>query len=386
MSDLLANGHAVERAELRVPKSGPWTAEVKLAEGVTLTGSVALAIGGRELRGTVRRGRDYQGDATHRIVGGADGWRKSVAPQGYYAAEGVRLRAVLGDAAAAVGETVVVSDRSVGGHFVRQAGPASRVLGQVLAPTEAWWIDDAGVTQVGARPAGLVASSYEVLDEDDAAGLVLVASETPLDLDPGRSVVVGGAERVILLAHHVLDKSRVRSSLWTVDVATGLRDTVRGLFPRLDYLGHYAYRVVSQDGPRLELEPVRPELGMPALKGVSARPGIGGARTTFVSGTEVVVAFVDGDPSRPFVAFVAGELEPGAVPEEVELGASDLVAIGPDADMVELGSGSEIVSPVDATGRPLRWGDTVLAPTIAQLGTPFVLSPAPGTPVAKVRA
>lgn len=384
MSDCILAGNAVTRLDLHVPWAGPWRADVALAEGVVLAGRVELELGGRTLVGTVRRGGVYQGQGRYRIVGGADGWPKSVGAQAYQADTGVLLSTVLGDAAAAVGETVVMTDRSLGAHFVRQAGPAQRVLAQVIADAETWWVDDAGVTNIGARPAGLLATSLEVLDVDESTGLVLVACETPLELEPGKRIVAGGAEREIRSVIHRMTRERVRTEVWTIDLAEARGTWTREALPGLAFLGFYEYRVISQDGALVDLQAIRQDRGLPDLRDVLPRPGVAGGKAAFAPGAHVVVGFLEGDPTRPFVAFAAGETDPGHLPEEAHLDAEDRVAVGASAAIVELGSGSEVA--VSATGRVLRYGDSIIAPTMVQLGTPFVLQEAPGIPVAKVSA
>lgn len=68
------------------------------------------------------------------------------------------------------------------------------------------------------------------------------------------------------------------------------------------YFGLYEYRVVTVDGGGLvSLQPTSRRAGVPDIARVESRPGIGGARTTPALGSTVLVAFVNGDPSRPVV-------------------------------------------------------------------------------------
>jgi hypothetical protein len=115
---------------------------------------------------------------------------------------------------------------------------------------------------------------------------------------------------------------------------------VREVFPRVDYYAIYECEVVSQSGDLLDVRPVRAATGMPALSRVVMRPGVAGATATLPARSKVLVGFVDGDPSRPYVAAYAAVSEPGGIPSLVSI----------DGNSVALGAG---------LGRVLREGDTL---------------------------
>jgi hypothetical protein len=88
---------------------------------------------------------------------------------------------------------------------------------------------------------------------------------------------------------------------------------VRALDPTRSFFGQYEYRVANQAGNLIDCVPVDSSLGLPSLTGVIMRPSIRGDTSTLPNGTSVLVAFVNGDPTRPFVAGA----DPNNVPQTV---------------------------------------------------------------------
>jgi hypothetical protein len=160
--------------------------------------------------------------------------------------------------------------------------------------------------------------------------------------------VVDGLEAVDVL-HEVSADVGLRSTLWfaqgtnTSRRISALRALVEQLLPDLRYRGVSEYRVISQTGERLDLQPVRVSLGMPILRRVRVRPGVPGARADHALGSLVLVAFVDSDPARPAVIGFSDAESAGFQPTRLDLGESETVAGG-----------------VGAAGRALRYGDPVM--------------------------
>lgn len=387
------NGNRITRARASIPSWGcPWY-EIDLDGEIALSGAVTLQLEDLTLLGTIVSGGSDKGRSSYRVVGGAAGWGKEIAALSYSNDAGVKLSKVLGDAANAAGETLDASTipaSTVGPSYIRDAGPAGRVLEQLAS--EAWYIDEAGVTKLGRRPAVAFAGKAALGPIDRARGTVTLASESLASLLPG--VTIEGLEAVDIL-HEVSAEGGARTVLWGKGAALVSRRLAafRRLFEALDpgrrFAGVFEYRVVSQSGERLDLQAVRVSSGMPDLRRAVVRPGVAGCRADVAMGSRVLVAFIDSDPARPIVVGFEDAEGSGFLSTTLSLDATDTVAVGPSADMVELGSGSEIgVS--SPTGRVLRWGDPIFPPTVAQCtsGAPFPLMPAvPGvTPVAKASA
>lgn len=360
------NGSPLLRAALTVPRWGIWTADVVAATGEAIAPGtrVELVIGGATYSGTVRYGGAYREATRYRIVGGADGWSRELLDRSYQSALEVRRSNVLADAARECGETLgnLGEDVRVGPAFVRHRGEASLVL-DAVAP-EAWYVDEAGVTQLGARPAQAFALPYVVADSAPDRGLVTVQAESIVGLVPGAQLE--GIEAASV--RHELTGGGLRSHIWGTRAATSerllgaLRSLVAWLTRETWFHRLVEYRVVGVSSGFVDLRPVRSSVGAPALASVPLGFGVPGAAADPQTGSTCLVAFVDGDPTRPRVISYEGPSGAAHIPEVLEL----------DADEMTIG-GSES-SPTTATGRFIRYGDPL---TFSAPGPGFALAPTP---------
>lgn len=323
MSTATLNGLVVTRCRVTLPAWGAWYAEVEIDRPETLSGAVTLVLADLTLRGTILSGGPWQGRARFRIVGGAGGWGRTIAAQAYANDVGMKLAKVLGDAAAACGETLgTVPALSVGPGFVRAEGRASLVL-EGLVPA-GWYVDEAGVTQVGRRPARAYTGAATRLRTDLAAGTVDLAASELAALLPG--AVVDGIEA--LDVEHTLEAGKLRTTIWGRGAgadAASLPDHLRKIVATLTaghrYFAPWEYRVVQRVGERYDLQAVRVSSGMPDLRNVRVRPGVAGIRTHLTLGSLVLVSFVDGNPSRPVATAFDDVDAPGFVPADLYLQA-----------------------------------------------------------------
>lgn len=137
-----------------------WFARLVTTDQPPALGSlVTLTAGTVTARGTVTSSTFYQHNGHVELVGGVNGWSKSLpAVGGYRADNGVRLSQLVNDLALATGETIELqADRVLGYAWTRAAGSASSQLEAALRD-DRWWIDARGVTHVGTRPLGALVS------------------------------------------------------------------------------------------------------------------------------------------------------------------------------------------------------------------------------------
>lgn len=345
MSTATLSGHRATQARVHLPAWGRWWADVTLDVEATLSGAVTLTLADLTLVGTVASGGAAQGRSVYRIVGGAGGWGRALPARSYANDAGVKAALVLQDAAAAVGETIDPSTlpaTRVGPSWAREEGPASWAL-QVLAP-ESWYVGEDGVTRLGRRPRVELSVKAARGPIDRARGTVTLATDTIAAVLPG--VVVDGLEAVDVV-HEVGPTTGLRSTLWAAGVASTSRRLAAWarLLEQLDpcqrYRGVWEYRVVTQEGERLNLQPVRVSLGMPDLLRVPVRPGVAGARADVALGSTVLVSFVNADPGRPVVVGFEAPDGEGFAPTRLDLVGEDDTAVA------------------DPNGRVLRWGDII---------------------------
>ena len=288
-----------------------WVADLQFPETESIPATSQLTVGDLVLLGTVYRQYDFAGTKSARVVGGYGGWHKSVTGRAYTHPGGVRLTTVLGDLASEVGEQLSVgTDRVIGDYFVREAGPAHRVLRQLVG--REWYVDDSGVTRVQARPSAAVTGDYLVQDFDGARGQLVISTESYTEWRPGNtfsnalvttpqtiSTVRIESDNTGLLRHTILalgpdsDADRMTASL---------RELVLAELPQLHFLGVYGYVVIESDGEVVTCRPSNPGLGVPALVKIPLRAGVAGMRCKPKTSTRLAVGFLDGDPRQPYIA------------------------------------------------------------------------------------
>lgn len=329
MPDATLNNLRCTSAYVSVPAWGVWWADVVLDAEATVTGAATLKIGGVTYVGTVASGGASAGRTRLRIVGGAGGWGRTISKKPYANDAGVKASTVLVDAASAVGETIdatTLPTTRLGPHWARLEAPAARLL-ELLAPS-AWYVGDDGVTRMGARAAAAYAGKAAREPVDHAACVVVLAPETLTGLSPG--VIVDGVTAVDVL--HELTKGKLRTTVFGRLGTTSRRlEALRRIFDQLDparrYRGIYEYRVVTLEGDRLNLQPVRVSTGMPDLGRVPVSPGVAGASSTLVPGARVLVGFVDASPARPMVIGHEDAAGEGFLPVVAELDAATVVKL-----------------------------------------------------------
>jgi hypothetical protein len=307
------NGAVAVSGRFLAPGAGVWSFEASVDLGAAETppeGRVTVTVGSDTLSGTVDPRRSGRMGTTARVlvVAGAGGWDKPVPALHLKNDLGVTSTAAFTAAAAAVGETVVdPAPRRLGADYVRTAGPASRVLRGV-----AWYLDAAGVTHIGKRPALPIAPDVSILEWDPLERRAVLAADRlvwpgTLLVDPRFGTgIVRDVEQ-----NFTADGARVLAWCETGAIAeeeAGNR-LARGLAALaahavgVVHLRRYAYRVVLQgaDG-RVTLQVVSREDRVPEmLRAVPVWAWPPGVSQILAPGTVVLVAFVAGDAAAPVV-------------------------------------------------------------------------------------
>lgn len=337
-SAVTLNGNAASAALLSIPGVGLWIAGVDLVDAAELSGAVTLQILDTTWRGYIVSGGVVDGRARYRIIAGAGGWGRELAPKAYANDAGVKASKLIADAASEVGEPAPTNAPSttLGPHFSRPALPASFFLNH-LAP-RAWYAGADGVVTFGARPA-LPASALPVVDRNPAArSTVLALSDSAAGLLPGTSTEYGPAADVELeLAPEGLRARLYASAGASSRRAQAYAKLLAAADPAARFRGVHEYRVVTQSGERLNLQPVRSRAQLPDLARVPVRQGVPGVKALHAPGSHVLVAFLDGDPSRPAVVGFDNPEQPGWMPLQLELGAAPTLGVARQTDPVIAG-------------------------------------------------
>lgn len=347
MSLATLNGATVTRLRLPVPAWGLWWADVDLAEPEALSGAATLVVAGQAMTGTIVAGGAANGRAAYRVVAGAGGWGKALPEKPYQDDGGVRLRTVLGDAARELGETIAdIPNTFLGPHYARPDARGYELL-NLLAPKN-WYIGFDGVTRIGRRPTVAYTGDAPRVRVDPLFPKVSLAVDSIAGLLPG--VTIDGSAPATDVEFN-LDPKRLTASVYADASGQPARlqawgDLLAGLDPRARYRATYEYRVVTQSGNRLNLQPVHVATGMPDLANVPVR-GPAGWKARVTLGELCLVCFADADPSRPQVIAHDSPDAPGWTPLEIEIGGpatlpvayqGSLLQAGPFSGTVTLGS------------------------------------------------
>lgn len=317
---------------------GAWFADADLTEPTEIAVGTAATIKLADVTasGTVIAGGVANGRAAYRVVGGAGKWSTALAAKGYHNDAGVKASLVLADAARECGETLgALPATMLGPHFARPAVSGYELL-NLLAP-RAWYVDLAGATQFGAFPITTYTGDGARSSVEPGAGMIEISTDEIAALVPG--VMIDGAGPATDVEYR-LDASKIVARVYarrgTSRQLDALRRIFLALFPEQRYRGTFEYRVTTQDGERLNLQPVRVASGMPSLARVPVRPGVAGARADVQLGELVLVSFADADPSRPNVIAHDAPDAPGWLPELVEIGdGGDFVALKGAVDAIQ---------------------------------------------------
>lgn len=340
MADFLAtiDGHRLTALTVHVPWSGVWCADADLADQVELSGRVEIKLGSLTLSGTVMpEASGSFGLATKvRVVAGAGGWQRLVPAKHYHSDAGVRTALVLEDTARIVGErlgTMRPPRERVGADYARSAGPASRVLEQLVGG--AWWLDYAGVTHVGPRPPA-TASGYELLEYDPRDRVATLSVDDPATIGSG-ATITGAAlpePATVRELEVILDGEKLRILAWCGDaagtgdrIAQALRAVTRAEAARRVH-GLWRYRLVAMAAERVELQAVSKAAGLPDMLPLHMRPGIAGAWAELTPGSMVLVQFIEGDPTMPVVTHFEEKSGDGWKPAVLELDADKVTICG----------------------------------------------------------
>jgi hypothetical protein len=316
-------GKAATSAVVTIPAWGIWYLEAVIAGEHSITGAISCAIADMVLAGTVLHCGAFNGRTYVKVVGGRGGLAKELPPRAYHDDAGVRVATVLGDVLREAGETVdesTLPTTRVGPHYTRPSGTAADVLARLVPG--AWYVSEAGVVRVGARPSGTLPAGVAVVTADKSRGTVEVKSSSIAPIVPG---VVAEGLTVTDVRHEVDGDAGLRSMLYGRATAgtsrrlTAWRKMLEALDPDRAFRGVVEYRVVTREGPRLNLQPVRSGLGMPSLRRVPTWPGVPGVEGDVVPGSRVLVGWIDSDPSRPYVSAHEGSEGAGYVPDEIRL-------------------------------------------------------------------
>lgn len=348
MSYASINGTPASNLHLTVGWNGPWFCDVDIEASTNVSGKVTLIIGDSlALVGTVDTSRDgvFGDTRSVRIVGGANGWARSLPPRDYANDAGVKVESIAQHLAMATGETfgtLAPTTPRVGVHYTRRSGSAANTLVDIIGDVQ-WWVDYAGVTQVGARPASTPdPRAYAVVDYDARSGRAVISPDDLGTISPGSQIRVSDQLTVVARDVEIVLSAGERHVIaWCGPSTSGnrlagmLKSIARSVADERIW-GVYQYRVFRMSGDRVELQAVSKTAGLPDMLPIDQWHGAPGTHAILTPGAHVLVGFVEGDRSMPYIQSYVGKGGPGAAPVSLELGGPDGKAAARTGDMVRV--------------------------------------------------
>ncbi len=363
MSDLhvTLNGLPVEKATIYEPQKGPWFADIDLVKDLAPTGKATLKVGSTTFVGTVDSSAsgDFGGRGRVRLVAGGNGWNKLAVRKPYSSDVGVRASEIAADIATEVGETIgsfQPQRQKIGNHYARAAGPAGRVLEDAIG-SAGWWVDRAGVTQIGARSASAVAagavSGIQGFDARQKQLSLTVDDLSLVQVGQTVSTPLAPAALTISTLEIRITPEAIKLTAWcgdeTRNEVADLLSAIARRATETHLWGVYEYRVVDMIADRARLQATDPSLGLPDLSFIEQWPGIAGAHVTLAPASIVLVSFVNGSPTRPVIThWRDGRSES---PLQIEIGKIAPAAAARQGDPVEV-----LLPPAVITGTALIGG------------------------------
>lgn len=215
-------GQRIIEGEILIPLVGMVEADVVLALPDTIPQQPTITWGNLSLKAAVVRMASFSGSRSARLVGGFGGWRTTLEPRAW---QNVSVSQVLSSTAAECGEKVAVPpafDRSLSSYFRTGNATAGQVLFALAGPN--WYVDGAGVTNVGPRPSVTIGSQFDVLSYSGGKGLFEVGTEDPASWLPGNvfsTPVVTTPQTISAVRLRMVREGTVRLHVLVQDQAQG---------------------------------------------------------------------------------------------------------------------------------------------------------------------
>jgi hypothetical protein len=239
-----------------------------------------------------------------------------------------------------------------------------------------WRILSDGTLWVGTESWPTASGAFTVISQNPADASWFLGVDFPFVLPGTQLDGVGQVGRV----EHQIEPSKIRQMVWQnlPNVNRGLPDAVRAIVrqqtAQIDYLAYYEATVNAQssDGTTLDITPTDTRIA--GLQRIALNLGVPGATFKVTPGAKIMLGFMSGDPSMPYVHSWGS-------------GSSALTVTLTDAagDEVSISNGSLTVKVAGATwvassGASLTLGTNLVTTPVLGLGSVDSL----GVPVTQV--
>lgn len=321
MANTTINDVAVIRGEIHMPLVGVWVADLVVdqpdGKGFATGTKVTIKTKDLMLVGTVApdRSGDFLDTIHVRVLGGGAGMAKPAKVRGFMQPRAF-TRDIIGALMADGGESVSASSdptflgSNLTAWMIKKGTVADnlRALLQIKAPTFNWRILADGTLWMGVETWPEATGELDILHQDPADRSYELGIESPWIL-PGTKVPdIGNIGSVM----HTIERTRIRSSV-LVEIPgeeRGLAGSLAAIaaqqMAQVDYFGLYRSTVITQpDATTVDVQPDSDRFG--GLQRVPIRLGIPGTTVQFAPGAKVLLGWMGGDPSQPYVMSHGGD-------------------------------------------------------------------------------
>jgi len=106
-----------------------------------------------------------------------------------------------------------------------------------------------------------------------------------------------------------------------------IESIVRNVFPNVHFYGIYRYRIVRKNSgdERWILQVCSKQSRLPDALPISVWQGIAGSKADLEGGSEVLVSFIEGDPTKPIITHFCGPDMDGFKPVSLVFNADSIV-------------------------------------------------------------
>lgn len=354
---LNVNGIEASSLTINIPWSGAWICEVTIVGDILPTGKVAITSddGAVSLIGTVddTLSGAFSERRHVRIVAGGNGWSKIPSlPQHFHSDAGLPLQSVASVTATAVGEVVqVITPTTLGPDYVRISNADDPTCNASQVFTGAgvdWWVGFDGITLAGIRPPVPQDPDLEIQDWDATNQVVTINAARMVQ--PGTVLIDqrwNGTPKIVQSCSLEMKSAAVVGTLRVSNdrPATGSHSESLDLIKKISmaatedvYSHHYNYVVSGMVGDRVSVVPdIINGLTMPSISPISVWAGMSGMKANLTPGTKVLMGFIGGDKTKPYIAAFEPPENNSWRPAELDLDALLQLAIGTQCPSISLG-------------------------------------------------
>jgi hypothetical protein len=171
-----------------------------------------------------------------------------------------------------------------------------------------WRVLGDGTVWVGQETWPAATGDFQVIAQNPSDASWELGVESPFVTVGTTIPIVGQVGRV----EHVIEPTRIRQYVWqtvpgtTRGIINAIQTIVKQQTIGVDYFGLYEAKVIAQsaDGTTLDVQPVDKRFA--GTQRVQLRHGLPGMNVQVTPGAKILLGFISGDPSQPYVHSWAG--------------------------------------------------------------------------------